>query len=89
MKKTLSISEAREAMTRLPEYLSKDPRAVEVTRHGRPVMAILPWDHYEGLMETLEVLADEELTASLRRGLRDIQEGRVYTLSKVRRELGL
>ena len=37
-----SISEIREEITRLPEHFAQDPEAVTVTRHGKPVMAILP-----------------------------------------------
>lgn len=34
-------------------------------------------DEYEGLLETLEILADAELVESVRRGLDDIEKGRI------------
>ena len=49
-----------------------------VTRHGKPIMAILPWELYKALLElidslqeTLEVLEDAELMAAFRQGVNE------------------
>jgi prevent-host-death family protein len=50
--KHLTISEARARLLGLPERLARTPeRAVCITRHGRPALAVLPWDLYESLVE--------------------------------------
>ena len=92
---TYSISEIREQITRLPERFKEDPEAVTVTRDGKPVMTILPTESYralieliETLQETLEILQDDELKAAIRRGVKDMEEGRVKPLDDVFRELG-
>lgn len=85
--KTFTISEIREAITRLPEQFEHEPEAVAITRHGKPVMAILPWELYESIMETLEVMGDAELMAAFRQGVKDIEEGRVRPLDDVLKEL--
>jgi PHD/YefM family antitoxin component YafN of YafNO toxin-antitoxin module len=102
----LSISEAQRDITKLPEQFEDDPKAITVTRYGKPVMAILPFETYEeyetmrgrivqleeeieSLQETLEILRDDELMASIRRGMEDIKAGRVYLLEDVKKELGL
>jgi PHD/YefM family antitoxin component YafN of YafNO toxin-antitoxin module len=38
---------------------------------------LLSIEEYEGLLETLDILADSKLMASVRRGLRDAEKGRV------------
>jgi prevent-host-death family protein len=86
--KTYSISEIREEITRLPEQFEQEPEAVMVTRHGKPVLAILPWELYESIMETLEIMSDAELMAAFRQGVKDIEEGRVKPLDDVLKELG-
>ena len=86
--KSYSISEIREEITRLPEQFEQEPGAVMVTRHGKPTMAILPWELYESIMETLEIMSDAELLAAFRQGVRDIEEGRVKPLDDVLKELG-
>ncbi len=85
---TYSMSEIREQITRLPEQFEQEPEAVTVTRHGKPVMAILPWELYESIMETLEIMGDAELMAAFRQGVKDIEEGRIKPLDDVLKELG-
>jgi antitoxin YefM len=87
---TLSIREARDRLTRLPEELARgQPSAISITRRGEPVLAVMPWDFYEALMETLEILGDEQAMAVLRRGVRDIAEGNVRSWDEVKAELHL
>jgi PHD/YefM family antitoxin component YafN of YafNO toxin-antitoxin module len=50
-------------------------------------MAILPWELYESIMETLEIMGDTELMAAFRQGIKDIEEGRKL-LDDVLEELG-
>jgi PHD/YefM family antitoxin component YafN of YafNO toxin-antitoxin module len=84
-----SMSEICEQITRLPEQFEQEPaEAVTVTRHGKPVMAILPWELYESIMETLEIMGDAELMAALRQGIKNIEEGRIQPLDDVLKELG-
>ena len=77
MEKMLSTAEARRALSRLPAYFIKNPDAgaVAITRRGRPVLAVLSWDQYEALVETLDILGDEEQTAQLRRAVAEIKAG--------------
>lgn len=87
---SMSITAARERLTRLVEQLSKEqPATVQVTRRGEPVLAIMPWALYESIAETLEILGDEELMAALRQSIREIQDGDTYTPEEIRAELGL
>ncbi len=76
MIKDIPITEARHELTSLPERLAEDMEAVAVTRRGRPVMAILPWHLYESLVETLEVMGDENLMAALRKSIQEADEGK-------------
>jgi prevent-host-death family protein len=49
MRKELPITEARHALTSLPERLAEDPGAVAITRRGKPVLAVMSWDLYESI----------------------------------------
>ena len=84
-----SISEIREEITRLPEHFAQEPEAITVTRHGKPVMAILPWDLYESLIETLEVMSDAELMAAFRQSVQELAEGKGRPWEEVKKDLGL
>lgn len=79
MTKNLSIIEARKKLTSIPELFEQeaDLDVVAVTRRGKPVMAILSWDLYEALEETLEVLGDEELMTQLRKSVAEMKKGKL------------
>ena len=85
----LTISEARKRFLDLPEKLAREPeRAVTITRRGQPVLAVLPWEFYESLVETLDVLSEPELVAALRESLEDIERGRLLNHEEVGARLG-
>ena len=89
MFKDLPITEARHELTSLPERLSESHETVTITRRGRPVLAILPWEEYEALIETLEIMSDDELMAALRQGIKEAQAGKSIPWEKAKRKLGL
>ena len=89
MYKEITITQAREALTSLPELFAKNPGTVAVTRRGKPVLALLPWELYESIMETMEILGDEEMMAAIRQGIKDIEEGRVTPLEEAKKQWGL
>jgi prevent-host-death family protein len=87
MVKDIPITTARHELTSLPELLEKDPGAVAITRRGRPVLAVLPWEMYETLLETLDVLADPELMEALRCSLKEIESGQAIAWEDAKRTL--
>lgn len=87
--KDLPITEARDELTSLPDKLSHSHETVTVTRRGKPVLAILPWDEYEALTETLEIMADKHLMATLRQGMKEIRAGKFIPWEQVKRKLAL
>jgi prevent-host-death family protein len=91
MSQTLPIIEARNRLTKLPEELERKPEtgAIAITRRGKPVLAVMSWDLYESITETMEILGDEKQMAALRRGIREIAEGKGIPWSKVKKNLGL
>jgi len=85
---SISIVEARKELTRLPERLESTPGTVAVTRRGKPVLAIMTWDDYESIMETLEVLSDSDAMEQLRRAMEDVKAGRTIPWEKAKKRLG-
>ena len=85
----LSITEARRRLPSLPDILREKPAAIAITKREKPVLAIMPWDLYESIIETMEIMGDAELMDSLRQSIRDVEEGRTFTMEEVKRELEL
>jgi prevent-host-death family protein len=89
MLKDIPITEARHELTSLPERLAKEPGAVAVTRRGKPVLAVMPWELYQSIAETLEIMGDEDLMAALRKSVKEAEEGKVIPWERVKKDLGL
>ena len=91
MPRELPIIEARKQLTSLPEELARHPEtgALVVTRHGKPVLAIMHWDLFETITETLEVMGDPALMALLRQSLKEADAGQVVPWAQVKADLGL
>jgi PHD/YefM family antitoxin component YafN of YafNO toxin-antitoxin module len=85
----IPIVRARAMLTQLPELLGEDNRAVALTRYGKPVLAVMPWELFESILETLEIMGDPELMASLRQGIKEAQEGKLVPLEEVKINLGI
>ena len=84
----ISIAKARAMLSRLPELLSAESRAVALTRHGKPVMAMMSWDLFESITETMDIMGDPDLMTALRQSIKDVRAGRFTSLEQVKNELG-
>jgi hypothetical protein len=49
----------------------------------------MPWDLYESIVETLEIMGDDTLMAALRQGIKEIEAGKGVSWKQAKRELGL
>jgi len=86
----MTISEARKGLLLLPEKLARVPeRAVIVTRRGRPVLAVMPWEFYESIIETLDVLSDPEMVSALRASIEDLKHARLVSNKEAKKRLGI
>ena len=83
----IPIVQARAMLSQLPERLSAENRAVALTRHGKPVLAVMPWELFESIMETMEIMGDADMMAALRQGIEDVHEGNLIPLEQVKAEL--
>jgi len=86
MIKRMSISETRKQITSLEEYLSFED-TISVTNHGKEVFAIIRWDTYEAIAETLDILADEEAYSELKVGLQQLESGEFIDFDDLKKEL--
>jgi antitoxin YefM len=89
MTRTLPIMEARKKLNTLPETLMRDGEidVMEITRRGKPVLAVLPWELYEAITETLEVMADKETMEILRESVQEMEQGTFVSWNDAKAEL--
>ena len=85
MLRTMTISDARRQLTSLD--LNRDETVV-VTSRGKRVYALMAWDVYESLSETLDILSDPNLVEQLQKSMREADRGELVSHEEVLRELG-
>ena len=88
----LSVTETRRRFLELAQRVPSERGVVRVTKHGRPLLAVTPWEDYEKLMEivaTIEVMSDPDFMAQIRQGDRELAEGRGIELSELETMLAL
>ena len=72
----MTITDARKRITSLENTMDYD-ETISITNHGKKVFALLRWDTYECIQETLEILADEQLSKDLAIGIQQINENKL------------
>ncbi|MDX9784774.1 MAG: type II toxin-antitoxin system Phd/YefM family antitoxin [Spirochaetia bacterium] len=84
----LSISEARKRITSLEEELSFDD-TISITNHGKEVFALLRWDTYESIADTLDILSDEALHEELKTGIQQLEDGNLIDFEDFKKSLNV
>jgi len=72
---TLSVAEARATFSKMVESASSTHERFEVTRNGRRAAVVLGAEDFDALMETVAILSDSALLASIRSGLDELDAG--------------
>jgi antitoxin YefM len=72
---TIPLSEAKTHLARWLAEVEELGERVIITRSGRPAGVLLSFEEYEGLVETLEILSDPELSTAVRTGLDEAEKG--------------
>lgn len=86
MLKTLKITAAREQLTSIGNKMRTD-ETIAVTNRGKRVLALMRWEKYDAIRETLSILEDEALMKKLRRSIKEAEEGKLIPLEKVEKEI--
>jgi len=80
---TIPLSKAKTHLAKLLAEVEEVGEEVVITRSGRPAGVLLAVSEYEGLLETLEILADRELSRSIERGLAEAAAGETLSHEEV------
>lgn len=80
MADTLPFSEAKAHLSELAERVELEHERILVTRNGRPSFVLVSPDDLESLEETLDILRDPDLVASLARSRSEAARGELLPL---------
>ena len=79
----IPVSKAKNRLLALIRELEQHQEAIALTRDGVPAAVLLSMEHFRGLLETIEILADPKAMRSLKRSLKQVERGEWLRHSEV------
>jgi len=89
MNTILSITDVRNDLPKLVDRVSKLTQTVLITVQGKVKAALISAEELENMQDTIDLLSDKKAMASIRQGIKDVQEGRTVPLDDVIKRLGM
>ena len=86
MPKYLTIAEAQQQLAELSNQLNDEPAII--TKDGKPVMITFGVEQFESLIETIEIISDEDFMTELKQGIQEAEQGATIILEEFKADLG-
>lgn len=80
---TITVTEAKRRFLELVDDIEHMRNCVTITKNGIPTTVMLSLDDYESLLETLEILANPKIMASLKKSRSQIKKRNLLDDSEV------
>lgn len=81
--KYVSISKAKDEFLEIIRQVEKQDGAIALTKKGVPTAIVLSMKRFEGLLDTLDILSDENATGSFRTSIRQARKARWVSYERV------
>jgi len=78
---TAALSDVREHLSEIVDDVALTGGEYVITKHGRPTAVLLSSDDYESLIETLNILSDNEAMVAISEAERELANGELTELS--------
>jgi PHD/YefM family antitoxin component YafN of YafNO toxin-antitoxin module len=79
IEKILPITKVKKDFLDVIKEMIEEESTITVTKNGMPVGIMMTPDRYEGLLETIEILADSRIGKVLKASEKDFRAGKIYT----------
>jgi prevent-host-death family protein len=77
------LTDAKTHLSELVERVTREHDRVTVTKNGRVAAVLISQEELAGMEETLDILSDPELMASLRKSRRQAAKGDLVDLESI------
>lgn len=74
------LTEARDRLSEIVDEVANTGSDLVITKFGRPIAVVLGYDEYESLIETLNILSDDDAMEALREAEADLAAGELTEL---------
>ena len=83
IEKFVPITQAKSKLLDMVRSIHERDDSFAITKNGVPEAVMISMKKFEGLLETIEILADKEAMKQLRSSITDVREGQVVDADKV------
>ena len=72
----IPVTKAKASFLEIIRKIEGSEDAIAITKNGVPEAVLLSMKKFEGLLETLEILSDEKAMKSIRKSIKEAQQGK-------------
>ena len=82
IEKYIPITQAKARLLDMVRQLRETDETIAITKNGVPEAVLLSMARFEGLLESIDILADPDMVAQLQASAVDVREGRLVELDE-------
>lgn len=79
----IPVTQAKNKLLDMVRTIHDSDNAIAITKNGIPTAVLISIEKFEGLLETIEILADDRTKEELRRSREDVKQGRLVDMEDV------
>ncbi len=74
------ITQAKNKLLDMVRSIHDNDNAIAITKNGVPEAVLISMEKFEGLLETIEILADDAARAQIKQSRDDVKHGRLVDM---------
>jgi antitoxin YefM len=79
----IPVTKAKSSFLDIIRRIEGSEDAIAITKNGVPEAVLLSMKKFEGLLETLDILSDEKAMKSIKKSIKDAQQGKWLDFDEV------
>jgi prevent-host-death family protein len=79
----IPVTKAKSSFLDIIRKIEGSDDAIAITKNGVPEAVLLSMKKFEGLLETLDILSDEKAMKSIKKSIKDAQQGKWLDFDEV------
>jgi len=83
LQQIMPVTKVKRGLLDILRAMEEEDSTITLTRNGEAVGVMMTPDHYEALLETIEILADKKIMTALVASAKDFRTGRVCSDAEV------
>ncbi len=75
IKEYIPVTKAKANLLDLVRKIKDSDDTIAITKNGMPEVVLISMNKFQGLLETMDILADEKAMKSIRKSIREAEKG--------------